>query len=209
MISEQQQTLLAEFVDYLLPEMTSYEAVIYLYLLRHSHFANQSPELRIGQKRLAAGLGIGIRAAKTNQRHIRKTLLALKKKGCIRSGNTTREGTWYHLLLPRDIPTIAAKLASLMQDDTDDWYSDPAKRAVIFERDGWRCQYCGEVVDAKTATLDHYVPQCKSGAGTRDNLRTSCLLCNSFKSGKSYEAAAPLLLRSIQKRRARSADTDA
>ncbi|MGH7236937.1 MAG: HNH endonuclease [Candidatus Saccharimonadales bacterium] len=62
--------------------------------------------------------------------------------------------------------------------------------------------YCGEKVTAENATLDHLVPQYKGGKHTKENLKTSCLMCNSIKSGKTYEEAAPLLLKSIQERRA-------
>ena len=56
-------------------------------------------------------------------------------------------------------------------------------------------------VTSENATLDHLTPQSKGGKHTKDNLKTSCLVCNSIKSGKTYEEAAPYLLKSIQDRR--------
>ncbi|MBY0246097.1 MAG: HNH endonuclease [Nitrospiraceae bacterium] len=82
------------------------------------------------------------------------------------------------------------------------------KRKEIYERDQWICQYCGDRVTPENATLDHFVPQCKSGTNKKENLRTACLLCNSVKSGKSYEEAAVYLLKSIQTRRGRDAQKD-
>lgn len=73
-----------------------------------------------------------------------------------------------------------------------------------FERGKWTCFYCGEKVTSQNATLDHLIPQSKEGKHTKDNLKTSCLVCNSIKSGKTYEEAAPYLLKSIQERKARS-----
>ena len=78
------------------------------------------------------------------------------------------------------------------------------KRKELFERDKWICHYCGEKVTEENATLDHLTPQCKGGKHTKSNLKTSCLVCNSIKSGKTYEEAAPFLLKSIQERRTRS-----
>ena len=40
----------------------------------------------------------------------------------------------------------------------------------------------------------------------KENLRTCCLICNSVKSGKSFEEAAPLILKSMQERRQRRND---
>jgi len=73
-------------------------------------------------------------------------------------------------------------------------------RRLLFERDGWKCQYCGELVTEQTATLDHRIPVSKGGDDSEGNLATACLMCNSLKSGKSYEEAAPLILASIRQR---------
>ncbi|MEK7463230.1 MAG: HNH endonuclease, partial [Patescibacteria group bacterium] len=56
-------------------------------------------------------------------------------------------------------------------------------------------------VTPENSTLDHLVPQSRDGKHTKENLKTSCLVCNSIKSGKTYEEAAPYLLKSIQERR--------
>ena len=87
--------------------------------------------------------------------------------------------------------------------EDDDYFIDPEKRKIIFEEDNWICQYCGEKVTDKNATLDHYIPKCNKCNNNKENLRTSCIICNSVKSGKSYEEAAPLILKSIQERKSR------
>src|SRR3546814_16306275 len=78
-----------------------------------------------------------------------------------------------------------------------DYFGDPERRAELFERDGWRCRYCGETVTASTATLDHMVPQSKGGPNTPENLATCCLMCNSIKSGRPYEESAPAILEQL------------
>ena len=65
------------------------------------------------------------------------------------------------------------------------------------------CYYCREEVTKDNATLDHLIPQSKDGKNTEENLKTSCLLCNSIKSGKTYEEAAPHLLKSVSERKKR------
>jgi 5-methylcytosine-specific restriction endonuclease McrA len=83
------------------------------------------------------------------------------------------------------------------------YYSDPRLRKELFERDKWKCSYCGEKVTEKNATLDHRVPQAKNGTDLPENLATCCFVCNSIKSGKAYEEAAPAILASIRERRLR------
>lgn len=58
------------------------------------------------------------------------------------------------------------------------------RRSGIYERDGFRCQYCGEKVTDKTATLDHVIPKGKGGGNNSANLKTSCRKCNSSKGSK-------------------------
>ena len=80
----------------------------------------------------------------------------------------------------------------------EDYFNDPKKRILIFEKDNWICEYYGEEVIKDNATLDHYIPQSKGGKNIKDNLRTLCLVCNAIESGKVFEQAAPFVLKSIQ-----------
>ncbi len=197
--------IIEQFVDYLAPELTPYEASIYLYLLRNSSLRNGSNEIRVGKRTIAAGYGKGSRGVTTNYAHVSKVLQGLEKKGCIKVGDTDRIGTLYLVVLPKDIPLVAEKIASNMPTKAEeDYFTNPDKRRELFERDNWICQYCGEKVNQENVTLDHFIPQSKHGDNSKDNLKTCCLVCNGVKSGKTYEEAAPLLLKSIQERRARS-----
>ena len=204
MSDEWRDHIVEEFVDFLLPALTPYETTVYLYLLRKSHFANGSPQIRIGKRTISAGCGRGTRSVTGgNFKHITEVLESLKMKGCICIGDTTREGTLYSVKLPREVPAAKERIAAL--DDLSrslNYYDDPALRKELFERDQWICQYCGERVSASNATLDHRIPASKGGPDSPENLVTSCFLCNSIKSGKSYEEAAPDILTSLLKRRA-------
>ena len=106
--------------------------------------------------------------------------------------------------MPEEIPFVKEKLAITLEPVEEDYFINPEKRKEIFERDRYTCIYCGEKVTIENATLDHLTPQYKGGKNIKENLKTSCLVCNSIKSGKTYEEAAPFLLKSIQERKARS-----
>jgi 5-methylcytosine-specific restriction endonuclease McrA len=57
------------------------------------------------------------------------------------------------------------------------------KRVEIFERDGYRCVYCGEVFAADALTVDHVQPRMKGGDRSGGNLVTACRGCNTAKGG--------------------------
>ena len=204
-MEENIKIIIEQFVDYLSPELTPYEASVYLYLLRNSFLKNGTTEVRIGKRTIAAGHGKSSRGEKTAYAHASEILKRLEEKGCIKIGDTNREGTLYSINLPRNIPFVAEKIASLLPQDTEeDYFNDPEKRREIFERDKWICQYCGEKITQENATIDHFIPQSKGGKHNKGNLKLCCFICNSIKSGKTYEEAAQFLLKSIQERKAKS-----
>ena len=55
------------------------------------------------------------------------------------------------------------------------------KRNQIFERDGYRCVYCGEQFDGAELTLDHVQPRVRGGDHSEGNLVTACKGCNTLK----------------------------
>jgi hypothetical protein len=57
-------------------------------------------------------------------------------------------------------------------------------RDRIFERDGFRCVYCGLVFPAEALTLDHVEPKMRGGDHSAGNLVTSCVTCNAQKAGE-------------------------
>ena len=54
-------------------------------------------------------------------------------------------------------------------------------RFMVFQRDGFKCQYCGRGADATVLEIDHIFPRSKGGTNNIDNLITSCYECNRGK----------------------------
>ena len=204
-MNEDTKQLFCDIIDLLMPELTPYESALYILLIRLSILENGDATIRVGKRTVAERLGTSSRAAaKISFAQVTDVLRSLELKGCITVGDVNRDGTLYSVVQPREVPFVKEKLATIAPSAAaDDYFNNPEKRSELFERDKWICQYCGEKVTEVNATLDHYVPQSKQGGHSKENLKTSCLLCNSIKSGKMYEEAAPLLLKSIQERRQR------
>lgn len=193
-----QARLIEDLTDLVLPVLPPYEFTLYLLLLRRSRFIGE-PGTRIGKRSISAALGKGTRASGGNYHHITNKLTALELGGFIETGDTDRSGTAYAVRLPREVPCICERLQIEADSQVahDDHFADPALRKKLFARDEWCCRYCGERVDDSNSTLDHIVPQHAGGANSPENLATACLMCNSIKSGRSYEEVAPLLLERV------------
>jgi 5-methylcytosine-specific restriction endonuclease McrA len=70
------------------------------------------------------------------------------------------------------------------------------RKLEVWERDGWRCRYCGceviriEHVDGErrppdAATVDHVHPRRYGGSNRPENLVTACEVCNNRKADQS------------------------
>jgi 5-methylcytosine-specific restriction endonuclease McrA len=57
------------------------------------------------------------------------------------------------------------------------------RREQIFERDDYRCVYCGERFDVGALTVDHVQPRMRGGDRSSGNLVTACCTCNARKGG--------------------------
>ena len=53
---ENLQKMIEQYVDYLMPELTPYEASLYIFSLRNSYIKNNSLEIRIGKRTIAINL---------------------------------------------------------------------------------------------------------------------------------------------------------
>lgn len=66
-------------------------------------------------------------------------------------------------------------------------------RLAIFERDYWKCWYCGRQLQSQQchqadfATVDHRTPEIKGGDQDCGNLVAACLTCNSQKGNRTIE----------------------
>jgi len=54
-------------------------------------------------------------------------------------------------------------------------------RFDVFNRDGFKCQYCGRTPPAVVLELDHIIPKSKGGPENIDNYITACFDCNRGK----------------------------
>ncbi len=61
----------------------------------------------------------------------------------------------------------------------------PNRRNAIFERDGFRCVYCGKIFPVDALTIDHVQPRVKRGDHSSGNLVTACVRCNTQKGGRT------------------------
>ena len=65
-----------------------------------------------------------------------------------------------------------------------------ALRQEVFERDGYRCRYCGT---GANLSIDHMVPFSKGGADSSLNLVTCCRSCNSRKGARTPDEVGMVL----------------
>lgn len=54
-------------------------------------------------------------------------------------------------------------------------------RQNVFVRDGYICQYCGDLFKGHELTLDHVLPKSKGGRTNWENIVTACKPCNHSK----------------------------
>ena len=76
----------------------------------------------------------------------------------------------------------------------------------VFLRDGYICQYCGDDVSKKTATLDHVLPVSHGGKTTFENTVCACATCNANKGNNKkivprYKPAKPTYFQLVDKRK--------
>lgn len=62
-------------------------------------------------------------------------------------------------------------------------------------RDGYKCQYCGKLLNGHTATCDHVLPVSRGGKNVWRNCVLSCKPCNNEKAQKTPAEAGMTLRR--------------
>lgn len=70
-------------------------------------------------------------------------------------------------------------------------------RFTIFERDGFRCRYCGASNEVTQLHVDHRIAVANGGTDDPDNLLTACIDCNLGKGARELsrhpEASQPIV----------------
>jgi len=68
-------------------------------------------------------------------------------------------------------------------------------RVNVYQRDDYRCQYCGARQTERDLSYDHVVPRSAGGRTDWLNIVTACKACNSRKADKSCDEAGMFPLR--------------
>jgi len=76
-------------------------------------------------------------------------------------------------------------------------------RENLFDRDNYRCQYCGNIYEARELNMDHVIPRDKGGRTSWENIVTSCIKCNSRKANRLPHQASMHLIRKPERPRMR------
>jgi hypothetical protein len=190
-------TLVAQVVDYLQPKLYPYEAAIYWHMFRHSIVSDGTQRVRVSVRGLCSGVvtSSSRQGEKLSYATVQEALRGLEEKRAIRKdGDTNRDGTPYLVFLPEEIPWCLDLMKQQQSEQTFpkpvdalrevDYYNIADNRLKVFERDGFKCTYCGKQLTRFSATLDHIQPVSKGGSNGIDNLVTACLLCNSSRGNR-------------------------
>jgi len=187
-------SIIVSIADYLLPDLTPIEAVIYWYLFRHSILKNGQQYIRVGQSSLTNITSSHYKGKDAISSHsVRLALKGLQEKEAISiAGDITQSGSMYKVNLPDEIQScLEREKAQRVIEDIPvdekkelDYYNIAENRLRVFERDGFKCHYCNKQLTRFSATLDHIQPVSKGGDNSFDNLITSCLHCNSQRGNR-------------------------
>lgn len=183
--------IVQEIVDDLQPLLTPYDAAFYWFLFRHSIAKDGNPFLRISTRSLQRAV---VRSSYSQAEEntislgkVQETLRALESVGAIRKeGEPNRQGTQYRVLIPDEIEACrkfrAERTASEPALMFPSAHAEKDKRREtrmrVFERDGYKCHYCGKQLTRFTATVDHLKPLAEGGDDSLQNLVTACTDCN-------------------------------
>lgn len=75
------------------------------------------------------------------------------------------------------------------------WKAPRFRKKVLFNRDDWKCQYCGDKLNWESITIDHVLPVSRGGPMTWLNCVTACRACNRRKDNRTPEEAGMKLLK--------------
>lgn len=94
-------------------------------------------------------------------------------------------------------PSVTIKVPATMRlvnRINKNWKPPRFRKKVLFNRDGWRCQFCLIQLTNKSITIDHVIPRSKGGITSWQNCVSACKNCNKRKSNMTpEEAGMPLM----------------
>lgn len=74
-------------------------------------------------------------------------------------------------------------------------------RDNLFQRDNYRCQYCGNAFTAQDLNMDHVIPRDQGGRTSWENIVTSCIKCNTRKANRLPHQASMHLIKKPERPR--------
>lgn len=186
--------VIEEIVDDLQPLLTPYEIAFYWHLFRHSIARSGNALVRVsraGLRLVAKSTNADVKDRRLSENQVRVTIRGLEKIGAIREeGEANRDGTLYRILIPDEIEACREYRRNRVAEEEKppqpseaeaDFYNVKENRLKVYERDEYKCRYCGRQLTRFTCTLDHVTPVAAGGTNALDNLVTACLTCNSKK----------------------------
>jgi len=181
---------LKEYLDYAVPTLETTEQAIYLYVVRHTVLENKENVLvSISNAAKTNAFGLGSRGGTMGISATRDKVYALQEKGFIKVVDSTPAGLRLQAVLPSDIPSIKSieeEVESQTPLEELGFYSDPALRGKIREREGNRCFYSLQKITDENFTIDHVISR-PEGKNTYNNLVATTKAMNNKKSNMSAE----------------------
>ncbi len=188
--------IVSSVIRFLHPLLMPYEAAVYWHMFDRSILQTGQQFCRVSTRGMMSGV-IKSSSGQSENLAMKTTQSALKgletKGAIVKSGEPNREGTLYRVLLPEEIEdcvsamnaaeAMPSALAPNIEKEAD-FYNVRENRLRVFERDGYKCRYCGKQLTRFTATLDHLQPVSEGGDNSFDNLTTACIHCNSRKGAR-------------------------
>lgn len=74
------------------------------------------------------------------------------------------------------------------------WSPPRFRKKVLFNRDNWECQYCGDRLTWESVSIDHVLPSSRGGQTSWQNCVAACKPCNR-KKGDMLPQEADMRLR--------------
>jgi len=123
--------------------------------------------------------------------------IMLRGRAEVASGMTGEPSFWEDVI---SSPTCGIRLPAVLRLKSyvsKRQHKKPARfqKKVLFNRDSWKCQYCGIDLCYTGITVDHVHPASRGGLTTWKNCVAACKKCNSNKGNKTPEEAGMRLLR--------------
>lgn len=96
-----------------------------------------------------------------------------------------------HLALP--LPAVLVMRYVVRTRRRHAIFEAPSK-SVVFTRDDFACQYCGDRIGMRTGTRDHVLPRSRGGRDILSNVVAACCACNSRKGDRTPDEAGMALM---------------